>query len=406
MRILLVLDRVENAASANALMGFRLAEQLLRRDHTVHILTLWDGLHTPPAPPQGAVQHLLAFADERLMNDALENGRRGGTPVPLRLARLAAHPTAVAAAFRQLVLKAPRRTVDSRKEIERLDAEFHFDAVCAVCAPYRAAFALENAQIGGKKLLWQLDPYASNRDYTAPGGFAREGQLLDALDGTFITPQAAPDYADGAPLEKWRGKVHVLGFPTLLPRAAASNAHGGIACVFCGSLYPELREPGFALALFAALHDDAVTLTMAGGGWDRFAAEADKAAAEMGASLVLPGMLPPEEAAALEDRADVLVSLGNAYDNQMPSKLFGYFATGKPVLHLAVSDTDPTLPYLARYPLALVLRAKDGVTPGVTAKLDHWLHEVQGRKLLFGEVAALYPEFTPEKVAEEFLRWI
>ena len=41
MRILLVLDRVENAASANALMGLRLAEQLLARDHTVHILTLW-----------------------------------------------------------------------------------------------------------------------------------------------------------------------------------------------------------------------------------------------------------------------------------------------------------------------------------------------------------------------------
>ena len=156
MRILFVLDRVENAASANALMGFRLAEQLVARDHSVHILTLWDGLHTPPAPPEGVVQHLLAFADERLMNEALENGRRGGTPVPLRLARLAAHPTAVAAAFRQLVLKRPRRTVDTQREIERLDAEFHYDAVCAVCAPYRAAFALEDASIGGKKYLWQL----------------------------------------------------------------------------------------------------------------------------------------------------------------------------------------------------------------------------------------------------------
>ena len=163
MRILLVLDRVENPASANALMGFRLAEQLLRRDHTVHILTLWDGLHTPPAPPEGAMQHLLAFADERQMNEALENGQKGGTPVPLRLARLAAHPAAAAAAFRQLVLKQPRRTVDSRREIERLDAEFHFDAVCAVCAPYRTAFALEAAAIRGKKFLWQLDPYASNR---------------------------------------------------------------------------------------------------------------------------------------------------------------------------------------------------------------------------------------------------
>ena len=406
MRILLVLDRVENAASANALMGFRLAEQLLARDHTVHILTLWDGLHTPPAPPEGAVQHLLAFADECQMNEALENGRKGGTPVLVRLARLAAHPAAMAAAFRQLVLKAPRRTVDSRREIERLDAEFHFDAVCAVCAPYRAAFALETAEIGGKKFLWQLDPYASNRDYTAPGGFAREGRLLDALDGTFITPQAMPDYADGAPLAAWREKVHVLGFPTLLPRECVHEEHNDIQCVFCGSLYPELREPGFALTLFEALHDDAVILTMAGSGWERFAPDADKAAQMLGAKFVRPGMLPPDEAAALENRADVLLSLGNAYDNQLPSKLFGYFATGKPVLHLAASESDPTLPYLVRYPLALVLHAKDGVAPGTTAKLDRWLHEVRGRRVPFAEVARLYPEFTPEKVAEEFLRWM
>ena len=312
----------------------------------------------------------------------------------------------MAAAFRQLVLKAPRRTVDSRREIERLDAEFHFDAVCAVCAPYRAAFALETAAIGGKKFLWQLDPYAANRDYTAPGGYAREGQLLDALDGSFITPQAVPDYADGAPLASRRGKVHPLGFPALLPRTTVSGGHDTVQCVFCGSLYPALREPGFALALFSALHDSTVTLTMAGGGWERFAADANKAAAAMGANFVRPGLLPPEDAAALEDRADVLVSLGNACDNQLPSKLFGYFGTGKPVLHLAVSRADPALPYLARYPLALVLHAEDGATPAAASALGRWLHEVCGRRLPFAEVAALYPEFTPEYVANEFLRWI
>ena len=87
-----------------------------------------------------------------------------------------------------------------------------------------------------------------------------------------------------------------------------------------------------------------LTLTMAGGGWERFEAEADETARVLGAKFVRPGLLPPDEAAALENRADVLVSLGNTYDNQMPSKLFGYFATGKPVLHLAVSENDPTLP--------------------------------------------------------------
>mgnify|MGYP000859157463 CR=1 FL=1 len=211
---------------------------------------------------------------------------------------------------------------------------------------------------------------------------------------------------DGAPLAPWREKVHVLGFPTLLPRVIEPVEHDDIQCVFCGSLHPGMREPGFALALFRALHDDAVTLTMAGGGWERFEADADETARVLGAKFVRPGLLPPDEAAALENRADVLVSLGNTYDNQMPSKLFGFFATGKPVLHLAVSENDPTLPYLARYPLALVLYRKDGVTPGTVAKLHSWLHNVQGHALPFAQTARLYPEFTPEKVAEEFLKWL
>ena len=59
-----------------------------------------------------------------------------------------------------------------------------------------------------------------------------------------------------------------------------------------------------------------------------------------------------------------------------------------------------------RYPLALVLHRKDGVTPGTVAKLHSWLHNVQGHALPFAQTAKLYPEFTPEKVAEEFLKWL
>ncbi len=406
MRILLVLDRVENAASANALMGFRLAEQLLRRDH---YRTYFDPLGRPahPACPAGGGHAAPAGLCRRAPDERGAGKRPKGRHAGAAAAGPAGcTPRGSGGGVPPAGAEEPRRTVDSRREIERLDAEFHFDAVCAVCAPYRTAFALEAAAIRGKKFLWQLDPYASNRDYTAPGGFAREGQLLDALDGTFVTPQALPDYADGAPLAPWREKVHVLGFPTLLPRVMEPVEHDDIQCVFCGSLHPGMREPGFALALFRALHDDAVTLTMAGGGWERFAADADETARVLGAKFVRPGLLPPDEAAALENRADVLVSLGNTYDNQMPSKLFGYFATGKPVLHLAVSENDPTLPYLARYPLALVLYRKDGVTPGTVAKLHSWLHNVQGHALPFAQTARLYPEFTPEKVAEEFLKWL
>ena len=102
---------------------------------------------------------------------------------------------------------------------------------------------------------------------------------------------------------------------------------------------------------------------------------------------------------------DVLVSLGNTYDNQMPSKLFGFFATGKPVLHLAVSENDPTAcPIWRATRWRWFCTGRTGVTPGTVAKLHSWLHNVQGHALPFAQTARLYPEFTPEKVAERVFK--
>ena len=401
MRFLLILDRVENPASANALMGCRLAAELTAAGHTVHLLELWDGQTPPPAPPQGVTQHALPFADERLMNAALENGAKGGTPVPLRLARLAAHPTAAVAAFRQLVLHPPGRTVASRRAVEQLDAQFHFDAVCAVCAPYRAAFALETARTGGKKLLWQMDPCAANETYAAPGGYDRERQLLGAMDRVYITQQAAADFAPGGPLAALAPRAQVLAFPSLVPPAETEGAVQPQSCVFCGTLYRKLREPGALLALFAAL-GGGWTLTMAGGGWEAFAPARAQAEAALGPRLQILGPVPPARAAALEAQAGVLVSIGNATANQVPSKLFEYAAAGKPVLHLSAGENDAALPYLARWPLALC------VPPGEPARqaalVRPWLEQTAGKVLPFAQAAACFPEFTPEAVAQDFLR--
>lgn len=405
MDFLFVTDRVENPAGVDVALAYRTVEALRQQGHGADILELWDGTSPLPDAPAGCTRTLLPFPDERLMNEILEYGAKGGTPVPKRLAKLACHPLAARAAVLQLALHRPRRTTVTKKRIERLCAAKAYDAVVCVCAPYRTAFALEKARITAKKLLWQMDPYAGQSGYTAPGGFAREKQLIDAMHRVYIAPTALRDYAEGAPLYEVRGKMRVLGFPALVPMPDPAP-HEGLRCTFCGSLYPGLREPNFALALFAALNDPELTLTMAGRGWQSFSAATKAAGQILGSRLVLPGPLPPAEAAALEQDADVLLNLGNTRDEQMPSKIFAFLGSGKPILHLAASDTDPTLPYLARYPLALVLYAKDGVTPGVTARLNRWLHEVRGRQLPFAETAQLYPEFTPEKVAEEFLRWI
>lgn len=54
MRILFILDSVENPTSANVLMAQRLAGVLCAAGHTVHLLELWVGLlpsRSCPAAP-------------------------------------------------------------------------------------------------------------------------------------------------------------------------------------------------------------------------------------------------------------------------------------------------------------------------------------------------------------------
>lgn len=400
MRLLFVLDAVEAPAAANPRLGRRLAGALAAAGHDVTVLELWDGRTPPPAVP-GCAQQALAFAGEAAMEKALEGGAAGGSPLPLRLLRLAAHPAAVEAAVRQFVLRRPRRVTGTRRAIERLDAETPFDAVCAVAAPYRAAFALEGADIRGKKLLWQMDPYAANETYAAPGGYDRERQLLGAMDRVYITQQAAADFAPGGPLAALAPRAQVLAFPSLVPPAETEGAVQAQSCVFCGTLYRKLREPGALLALFAAL-GGGWTLTMAGGGWEAFAPARAQAEAALGPRLQILGPVPPARAAALEAQAGVLVSIGNAAANQVPSKLFEYAAAGKPVLHLSAGENDAALPYLARWPLALC------VPPGEPARqaalVRPWLEQTAGKVLPFAQAAACFPEFTPEAVAQDFLR--
>ena len=73
MQFLFVLDSVENPTSANVTLALRLAQALTQAGHSVRLLHLWDG-QTPPAALPSCPDTRLAFADERMMNAALENG--------------------------------------------------------------------------------------------------------------------------------------------------------------------------------------------------------------------------------------------------------------------------------------------------------------------------------------------
>ena len=403
MKLLFILDSVEFPLAPTPALARRCAAVLAQAGHEVHLLELHDGQTLPPKA-EGCTRTLLAFEDERVMNQLLEFGRPGGTPVWLRLARLGLRPRAAWAAVRQIALHRPRRVSAARRAIEQLDQQYRFDAAIAVAAPYAASFALQKAMVRCKKASWQMDPYAANQDYQAPGAYQRERQLCAAMDRLFVTPLMARDYAPGAPLADFAAKMQVLDFPSLvpLPQQPQAASHGPLRCVFAGSLYPSLRTPHFALELFCALNDPQVELVFVGGGWEHYPPQlVEDARRILGQRLTITGPLSPQQTAEQLARADVLLNLGNAVDNQVPSKLFEYFAAGKPVLHLGKLAQDPCLPYLERWPLSLCLLEQQGCTPQVLGQLAEFLHHSGRCRIPFEQTQALFAANTPQQVASQ-----
>lgn len=402
MKFLFVLDSSEYPLAPTPALARRVAGILAQRGHSVHLLELWDG-KTAPAEEPGCISTQITFSDERVMNQILERGNPGGTPVALRLAKLCLHPTAAIAAVRQILFKKPRRISATKKAIEALGQAHSFDLIVSVAAPYASSFALEKAQVNAKKLSWQMDPYAGNQSYNAPGSWDREKELLAVLDGVFIAPAMTEYYADGAPLACFRNKMQIQDFPSLVcPQSCAKTREPGpLRCVFVGSLYPGLRTPHYALELFQALNASNVELILVGGGWENYPDDLTAPYQKtLGSRLTVTGPLPRSEAEAWLEKADILVNLGNGVANQVPSKLFEYFATGKPILHLAKLADDPCLGYLSRWPLSLVLQEDEGTGPEVCARLSEFLTQKGTHRLPFEQSAALFAENTPNCAAD------
>ena len=402
MKLLLIVDRVDHPNAPNPRLAARVAAELARAGHTLHLLELTDGASAPLPAPWAQRRFALPFADEACMNRCLEYGNPGGSPAPVRLARLACHPAAALAAVRTLALHQPRRPAAVCRELERRDAAEAYDWMIALAAPFDGAMGLSRARLRAKKAAWCMDPYAI--DHPADPTPAREQALYAGLDRIFITAVMARQLDQpGCVLAGARARTRVLEFPSLTPPPQTEPRPQGewLDCLFAGSLYPTLRTPHYALALFAAMNLPQTRLHFIGPGWEQYAPDTAAAArAVLGQRLTIQGPVPPEEAAARMGQADVLLHLGNDNTTQVPSKLYEYFAAGKPVLALLKRRDDPAREPLARWPLACVVYEDEGTGPAVCARVAAFLRKTGRARLPWPRAAELFRANTPAAVAE------
>lgn len=107
------------------------------------------------------------------------------------------------------------------------------------------------------------------------------------------------------------------------------------------------------------------------------------------------GILPLDQCDRAMDSADILLSIGNRSPYLVPSKLFKYISTGKPIIHLSRGEDDSCLPYLAKYPLSLILDEESVDISEEFSSFLQKLEDVSGTDInLEGIYPAAFPNYT------------
>lgn len=92
--------------------------------------------------------------------------------------------------------------------------------------------------------------------------------------------------------------------------------------------------------------------------------------------------------------SDVLLSIGNAVSNSLPSKIITYMTYGKPIIHFSMQENDICKEYLEKYPTTLVITVKDSKTDALS-KIIRFLEQNSDKPMEFDKLCAQFPMNVP-----------
>lgn len=281
-----------------------------------------------------------------------------------------------------------------------------YDVIMSVSAPFVSHYC---ASILSKKfnipwIAYYFDPFFSNATLHISGVNNRkkiEEQVMSVAAKVIIAYPTNEDYLRRD--VTFAEKIAMTDMPGIVYERYIDNVvsvHEDCGCYFIGNLYKDIRNPESVIKVFSLLPDK-ITMFFVGG-WYGDSIDTRNLSS---ANVQFLGSKKEDEISAIYGDADILVNIGNAIDNQMPSKIFEYISTGKPILNIYKIPNCPTLKYLRKYPLALNIFEDDLVKDMdfYAAKIQDFCLENKGKRVPLEFIMENYQANTDENVAE-FLR--
>lgn len=292
------------------------------------------------------------------------------------------------------------------KKLQKLGQAY--DVFIAVCSHVMNGIICEEycKKNNKKYIIYQVDPIGSNLVYSSYSNVKNiELSMYKHASSILTTPILAkekendPDYSD------LLYKVFATEFPNVKDLTLAHNKRNidnSIVCFYSGRFYNGVRDCTYPLTVFSSIQNLDYDLVFAGDGQETIINEFKNK--YFGKRLKHLGMISMTESFKMMQEADVLINIGNNVTNQVPSKLFDYISTGKPIVNFCKNKNCPTIPYINKYRLGISIIEGEDTLSKQALIVSNFIKDHYKERIEFDEIKTVFSNNTSEYVGRIFIK--
>lgn len=295
---------------------------------------------------------------------------------------------------------------------KRIIEEFGISRVLSLSHPivnHTLAYSLKEKNAGIDWTLYQIDPYTYNQSMTAEEQTKRaifEKKLCSLADKIILTDEIWRENRREGFGQEFVHKSISVPLPNLvIGKSSAFETYPGIDpdrinLLFTGNVYNSIRKPGVLFEILSKIGDSRFVFHVFGRGMGEMMIQYPLASAQ----VISHGRIPKEELLEAINSASILINFGNTMENQTPSKVFDYIASGKPIVNFCFTENDTSLYYLRRYPLFLNIFNKDAGSDESAMRFKDFCLENRNASVPKERIASLYSDLLSENVCSLIIK--